>query len=227
MAKRVAFVLVVVMVGAISIRAFAVEVPHDVAGGHGAEALAHGVETTAHGVEAGDHAAADEQPSLLTPDLGSAVWSIVLFVVLLFVLSKYVWPPILKGLQEREGKIRADLEHAEASARQAEQTLREYQARLSAAQQEAQQVIERSREDARKLADQLRQRTEEDINQLRQRAEGELTNAKQRAINELYAEAGLIATHIAGRILQRELSPEDQKRLIDETLDEFTRTRRG
>ncbi len=157
--------------------------------------------------------------------LYQGIAAIVVFLTVFFVLKAKAWPKILEGIQAREGKIRSDLEQAEQAAQRAEETLKEYRTRLAAAQQEGQKLIDKSRDDARRVAEQLRQQTEAEITLIRQRAESEMTAAKQRAINELYAEAGLVATHIAGRILEREITAEDQKNLIDQTLAELGRTR--
>ncbi len=189
----------------------------------------HGSEHTQHAMDAhGEHDAAhgdshDEQPGLLTPDLGTAVWTIVLFLALFAVLAKFVWPPILKGLQAREDKIKSDLEQAEQAAADATAKMEQYQAKLTEAQKEAQQVIEQSRQDAQRVAAQLKDQARGEITQLKDRAASEINIAKQQAITELYGQAAVLATQVAGKILQREIRPEDHQSLIDQSLQQMGR----
>jgi len=170
--------------------------------------------------DAGPDAEHDE-PGLLSPDPGAAIWTIILFVVLLVVLGKFAWPSILKGLQDREEKIRADLENAENAARDATRTLEQYHVKLAAAQSESQKVIDQARADAQRIGAQLKDQTHNEIDKMRQRAKQEIGIAKEQAIGEIYAHTAAMVTQVAGRILQREIRPEDQQQLIDESLEQF------
>ncbi len=167
-------------------------------------------------------AEAHEQPGLLSVDYGSAVWTIVLFLLLLTILGKFVWPQVLKGLQDRENKIRQDLEHAEAAAKQAQATLSQYQAKVAQANEEVRRIIEQGREDAQKIAAQLRQQAQAEIDQTRQRAQSDIRAAKEQALSEIYERAAELATAAAGRILQRQMNAEDHRRLVQESLAQLT-----
>lgn len=171
-------------------------------------------------VAAEEHAEGTEQP-LLSVDPGSAVWTIVLFALLVLVLGKFAWPPILKGLQDRENKIRQDLEQAELAAKQAQQTLKEYQTKLTEARADARKIMEQGRADTQRIADQIKQDAQSQITQMRQRAEADIQAAKEQAINEVFGQTASLSTQIAGRILQREIQPEDQEQLILAALHEL------
>lgn len=172
-----------------------------------------------------DEAATEhKQRGLLELDPGSAVWSIVLFVILLVVLSKFAWPHILKGLQDREQKIRSDLEQAAKAARDATATMAEYEAKLADARQDARALIEEAKVGAERFATQLKATAQADVEQIRKRAEHEITAAKEQALVELYTETAALATQVAGRIIQRELRPEDQEQLINEAVRQFRET---
>jgi F-type H+-transporting ATPase subunit b len=144
--------------------------------------------------------------------------TLIIFGLLLAILAKYAWGPILKGLVDREEKIKNDLEQAEIAAREATATLEQYRRQLTEAHAEARKIIEQGRSDAQKIAANLQKQAEADLNGLRTRAEAEITSAKQQAVSELYSQAATLATSVAGRILQRELKPEDQQRLVEESL---------
>ena len=137
------------------------------------------------------------------------------------MLKAKAWGPILKGLQDRENKIKGDLAGAERSAQEAADTLKEYQQKLATAQDEARQIIEQGKADAEKIAAQLKEQAQSDLTQMKQRAESEIDAAKQRAISELYEETATLATQIAGRIIDKELSVKDQQKLINEALTQY------
>lgn len=164
---------------------------------------------------------AEDQPTVFAGTVLQSVAAIVVFLLLLALLYKYAWGPILTGLQERENKIKHDLEEAEANARQAAEVLRQHQEKLAAAQVEAQKLIDRGRADAAKLNAQLRADAQAEIDQARKRAEADIRAAKQLAINELYAQAATIATTIAEKILKRQMNPEDHRALIQQSLAEL------
>ena len=193
-----------------------------------AEVLEHAAEA-AHETGHDEHAAAGhdahEQPGLLSVDVGSAFWTIVLFLVLVGVLGKFVWPQILKGLSDRETKIRRDLEDAERAAHQAAETLKEYQAKLAAAQDEARRIIDQGRTDAQKIAAGIKDQTQNEIDQLRQRATNEIRVAKEQAIGELFATTADLATRVAQRVLKQEIKGEAHDRLVQASLAELTSNR--
>ncbi len=147
-----------------------------------------------------------------------AIAAAIVFIVVLVVLKKMAWGPILTGLQDRENKIKGDLESAEKAANDAQSTLKDYEAKLAAAQEEARQIIEESRVDAQRVAAQLKDQTQSEITQMKDKATREITAAKEQALTELYTQAATMSTQIAGRILKRELNAADQQAIVDESL---------
>lgn len=179
----------------------------------------------AHDAAAAGHAAASASPFAGT--IYQAIATAIIFVLLLTILYKMAWGPILQGLQDREGRIKSDLEEAESAARKANATLAEYEKKLADAAAEAQRQIEQARADAQKVAGQIRAEAENDIKNQRQRAVREIESAKQQAITDLYDQAASLSTQIAGRILQRELNESDHKALVSESLAELTDGSKG
>ena len=154
-----------------------------------------------------------------------AVATAIVFVVVLVVLKKYAWGNILQGLQDREDKIRRDLQDAQSAAKDADATLKQYQARLLEAQGEAQQIIDRSRRDAEQIAQQIKDDAQQQMTRMRQRATADVRAAKEQALNEIYDEVAELSTTVAGRILRRQISAADQQQLISESLDQLARKR--
>jgi len=152
-----------------------------------------------------------------------AVAAAITFLTVYFVLKAKAWGPILKGLQDRENRIKDDLEQAEAASRNARQTLAEYEQKLVGAQDEARKIIEQGKVDAQKLAASLREQTQAEITLMRQRAQDQIHAAREQALSEIYEQTAVIATQVASRILQREINPEDQRELVERSLTELNR----
>jgi F-type H+-transporting ATPase subunit b len=152
------------------------------------------------------------------------IWSIIVFALFFAVLSIFIWPKILGALKAREQKIHEDLAKSEQAARRAQATLKEYQASLAKAHEEARKIIEHSRAQSEQLAEKIQHETRTEITAARQRAEVEIRLAKEQAITDIYSQVATLATGVAGRILQRELKSEDQKALVERSLAEFNPT---
>jgi F-type H+-transporting ATPase subunit b len=153
------------------------------------------------------------------------VTSLVVFAIVFFLLAKMVWPKIVGGLEDRENKIRDEIRSAEEAREEAKKAQAEYQRELEQARQEAAEMINKAKADAKAVADDLRSRNEQELAEMKERATRDIQSAKQSAISELHAEAATLASAIAAKILQREISVEDQQRLVDESLRELGRTK--
>lgn len=161
--------------------------------------------------------------SILQPQLGTAVWTFVLFIVLLLFLRKFVWPHIISGLDARESKIRGDIEAAALANEKAKQTLAEYEKKLADTHAETRGLMEQARGDAESLRQRLMADTEEELTRLRQRATQEIQQAKQNAVQELYARSAELATAVASKVLQRQINDADAQGLVEESLTELER----
>ncbi len=158
---------------------------------------------------------------LLSFDIGSYIWKIIIFTVFLIVLSKFVWPPILGGLKAREAKQRSDLQTAEDAAKEAQKTLAEYKQQLAEAQKQAQRIIDESRLAAQQVAAQVASEAEARAKANLDRNAAEIRTAKEQAISEIYAQTAELSTQIAGKILGRQLNAADQQSLVNQSLQEL------
>lgn len=188
-------------------------------------ALARAQESAAH--EASHAAEAGPHPvTLVTPYWGSAVWTIILFGLLVFVLGKWVWPHVQSSLDAREKKIRDDISSAEKANAEAQQTLDQYKKQLAEAHAEARKIIDQSRTDAEQLRARRLEETEQELGRLRQRATDDIEQAKEQAISDLYAQAGELATAVASKILQRQITEQDTRTLVEQSLGELNQLHR-
>lgn len=149
--------------------------------------------------------------------------AIAVFLIAFFVLSRTAWPKISKGLSDRENKIRGEIEAAEKARKAADTALKEYERSLSEARSEAQRMIDQVKADQLRIAAENKARAEEEIVKMRESALRSIDAAKRAAVNDLYNEAASLATTVASRILQREVNEQDQRRLVEDSIAEFTR----
>ena len=159
--------------------------------------------------------------ALITPEVGLMFWTLVTFLILLVLLAKFAWGPILMGLNRREQAIIARIEAAKSSADEAAAQLAEYRAKLAAAGQEAQELLAKARRDGEASADAIRRAAQDAAARERDRAIADIQAAKNVAVAEIGRHAADLAVKLAGRIVRRELSPQDHSAMIVEALEKF------
>ncbi len=177
------------------------------------------------GQAAGDsHAAGHEEVGVI-PNVKQgtivAISSVVVFAIVFAVLATTVWPKIVKGLNDREAKIREEIESAERARQQARDALEQYQKSLAEARAEAQRMLEQTKASQQALAAELKAKADAELVQMKDRARRDIDAAKRAALAEIYAAAGDLATTAASKILRREVQPGDSRRLIEESLGEL------
>lgn len=148
--------------------------------------------------------------------------SIIVFTVFLLLAKQFVWPHILKGLDQREQKLRDDLDAADEARQQANAALQEYEHELTKARTEAGEMIAKARLDAKAAAEELRANNVRELAAMKSAAAADIESAKRVAIGELHAEASTLAVAIASRVLNREITVDDQQSLMDESLAQLS-----
>jgi len=165
--------------------------------------------------------AADAERGALTPfagDVGNALWTLAIFALVVYVLGKFAWKPILSGLQAREAFIRSSLEEARRDRAEAEARLRQYEERLNSARSEATAIVEEARRDADVVKRRIEVEAGDEAGRIVERAKREIAIAKETAVKELYSLSARLTADVAGRILAREITPGDHERLIRESI---------
>jgi F-type H+-transporting ATPase subunit b len=163
----------------------------------------------------------EESPSLFAGDLGNAVWTLVIFTLVVLVLGKFAWGPILKGLQARETFILESLEKAKHADAEAERRLLEFEEKMAQARTEATAITEEGRRDAEATKNRILQEAKQEAELERERTKREIRIATETATKELYALSARLATDMAGRIIRKELTPQDHERLIADSIQEL------
>jgi F-type H+-transporting ATPase subunit b len=152
---------------------------------------------------------------------GTFVVTILIFLILFLVLSKTAWKPIMIGLQNREQAIRDSIEAAKKAKEEADRTTKELEAKMAEAQRQAALQLQQAKADAQKVADTLRAQAEAESAAIKDRALREIDAAKRQAVAEINAHGAELGTAVARKILQRNVTADDQQRLVDESLAEM------
>lgn len=153
--------------------------------------------------------------------IATGVTAIIVFLITAAFLGAVVWPKISKALEARENKIRSEIEAAELAQEQAKAALKQYEKNLADARAEAQRMLEQTKAQQQALAAELKARADAELAQMRERARRDIEAAKRAAIGEIYEQAVAVASVAAGKILQREVTPGDQRRLVEESLSQL------
>jgi F-type H+-transporting ATPase subunit b len=158
---------------------------------------------------------------LVSPDVGLMIWTLIAFLVALFVLRKWAWPAITAALDKRQGMIEESIEAAERARAEAAALLEEYRARLREARAQAEEIVARARKAAeaheRESLEEARRKREELMEQTRRDIEAET----RRAIQEIRAEVADLTILATEKVTRKTLTEEDQRRLVEEALREL------
>lgn len=155
----------------------------------------------------------------------SAIATLLVFGIVFAILATLVWPKILKGLRDRENKIREEIESAEMARIQAKDALEQYQISLAQARAEAAKMLETTRAQQAQLAADLKAKADIDLGQMRDRAMRDIESASRAAIAQIYSQTGALANDVASKILRRHVTSEDTNRLVEESLGQLAATR--
>ena len=159
------------------------------------------------------------QEGLLRVEPGLLLWTWVTFVVLLLILWKAAWKPIVEALDARAEKVRGDIENADRARQEAERLLAQHKAMMDNARNEAANFISASKTEAEKMKNEIIEKAGSEAEALAERARKEISLAKDRALADIKAEVVNLSTEIAAKIINKNLNPNDQKALVEETLN--------
>ncbi|MCH8941322.1 MAG: F0F1 ATP synthase subunit B [Bacteroidetes bacterium] len=154
---------------------------------------------------------------------GVIFWTIVTFVILMFILKKVAWKPILTALDQRESSIRESLEKAENAKEEAEKILLKNQEMLSKADEESKKLVNKSRKYADGLKEQMLKESKEQAQKIVNDATLEIERQREAAFEELKSQVAEIAVQAAEKILRKNLNMETQKKIADNFINEITK----
>ncbi|MFC1764102.1 F0F1 ATP synthase subunit B [Planctomycetota bacterium] len=157
---------------------------------------------------------------LFSGNFGEALWTIVAFVCLFLVLKKYAWGTLLEGLQAREQHIKGEIDSAETARRKAESLLSEYQVQGEA-------IVKSATEDAQKKSHQILEQTRAEAKATKDQAQGEIDFSRDAAVDRVREQAVDLVSRLAGEVMARRVTPEDNEQLIQEALGRLSDPSQG
>ncbi|MXO33231.1 F0F1 ATP synthase subunit B [Apibacter sp. B2912] len=158
---------------------------------------------------------------LLTPSIGLIFWMTISFIVLLIILGKYAWKPILKALENRENSIQKSLDEAKNAREAMAKLTSQNEQILKEARMEREAILNEAREIKDKIINDAKDAATAESNKIIQSAKETINAERISAINQIKSEVADLSVNIAKKVLQKELSsPEEQKKLIDSLVNQ-------
>lgn len=164
-----------------------------------------------------------DKPSLLSVNPGLIIWTIVIFLLFVFLLKKMAWKPLLGALNQREQSILNAIENAEKLNQEAALLIEQNKKNIADANAQSMKIINESKDIANKVREELIQKANEDSRKMLDNAKAEIEKQKDAALNELRDKISDIAVQAAGKIIAENLDANKQKELISEFLTKVTK----
>lgn len=158
-------------------------------------------------------------------DLG--IWTLVVFLLLLFVLGKFAWKPMLQGLEHRERAIQAALHEAQQARDEAAKFRSQLEDQLHKANDQARSILDEARRAAERTTADMTAEAHKKIQAEHDRLQREMNLAYSQARRDLQTHAAQLAMLVAGKVIRRQMNHDDHRQLIEETLAELNQTGDG
>lgn len=156
------------------------------------------------------------------PALPELVWGLISFALLMFVMAKLAFPKLNEMLAERQAKIAGQLEEAESVRGQADQLKAQYAEQIASARGEANAIVEEARQQGERLRADIVARAEEEAAQIVARAREDVEAERGRLVQDLRGQVAALSVELAGKIVQKELDPNQHRTLVDQYINELS-----
>ncbi len=157
----------------------------------------------------------------------SIFWSVVNFLILMYLLQRFLYKPITELLDKRENKINSDLDEANRQKEEARKIKEEYQTKLATADDEAQSIIQKAEQTGKKNAKEIVEEAREKAESLQEKKMEEINQAKRDALRELRKEVASLSLQIAARLIEKELDEKAHQKLVEKYIAELDQQKLG
>jgi F-type H+-transporting ATPase subunit b len=158
---------------------------------------------------------------IFSGSLADSIWTVIAFVLLVVVVGKLAWKPLLAGLKDREDRIRLEITSAENARKQAEKTLADYNSRVEQLEQKARQMTEEAAREAHRQGQEIAEKARQESLAIKQKAQSDIDAAHEAAKERLWEETGDIVLALSSRVLSRTITDDDNRRLISEAVEKL------
>lgn len=161
--------------------------------------------------------------NLITPELGLIVWQLIVFLVLLFVLGKFAWKPIMNALKEREKSIEEALTAAEKAKAEMAKISADNEKLLQQARAEKDEILKKAQQTARELVDEAKENAKKEADKIINEARNLIESERKAFMADMKKEVAKLSLQVAERILRKELSSDEgQKTLAEKLINEIS-----
>lgn len=161
-------------------------------------------------------------PEFLIPNIDLALFTLIIFLGLLVILTRFAWRPLIQGLDQREKRIADQIDSATEAHEKAQATLRQYEQRLATAADQANQVLAQARQEATQAKERIIAEANAEAQRQRDRAVADIQAAKNQALRELAERSVDSAVSLAGNLLGKEIDRNAHAKLIRDSIDQFS-----
>ena len=158
---------------------------------------------------------------LLAPN-GTLVAEVIAFLIMVGILAKYAYPPIIRAAEARQKQIEEGVKAAQEAERRLKDVQKDVEETLAEARAQAREFINRAHQEASAEAEELRNRGRRDAEAQVEKARGDIQAEKDRAVQELRAQVGALVVEAAGKVLGAAIDEKSHQRLIEESLSQVT-----
>ena len=158
-------------------------------------------------------------------EFGLTLWTVVLFAIFAFVLTKLGWKPLLAMIEEREKSIHETVGSAQKANEEAQRLLAQHQELIREAGRQREEIMKRALADAETVKTDLIAQARAESGRMVQKAKEQIEREKKLAIQELRSSVADLAVEAAAKIVQSSLTPEAQKKLVHEFIDSLPQAR--
>ncbi len=158
---------------------------------------------------------------LISPNVGLMIWTLVVFFIALFILRKAVFPRIAKMLDDRTHAIENSIDEAQRIRDEAHKLLEDYRERLNEARGQADEIVSRAMRAAEVHERESREQASKKREEMLEQARRDIAAETRKAIQELRREVADLTVMATERVTRKTLTPEDQRRLVQEAISEL------
>jgi F-type H+-transporting ATPase subunit b len=163
----------------------------------------------------------EDTPTLFTLDPGLGIWALVVFFILLFILKKFAWGPIISSIDEREKSIRDSIDKAKQAQNESKRIANEQNEILDAAKSDASSIIQQAKATAETMANKIKQEALDEKNRIVESGTKKVESAKSAAMASLKEDTANLSISIAENLLQETLNDERHKKFVEKAIEEL------
>jgi F-type H+-transporting ATPase subunit b len=181
----------------------------------------------AHSAEGSHGASVKPEDKVLDFSIPLSIATAIVFVGLLVLLSKFAWVPLARALDERERFQEETLEKAEQARAESERILAEHRELMARANDQVRSLMDEARKNAEIAGNAIVTRAQSEAEGARHRAERDIAQARDQALVEIWSKTADLAVDVAGKVLSREIQPDEHRRLVTTALNDLSSVQAG